>query len=168
MLHVTTLFSQLLIHPTFLVTMMSKNGGDSRNCSRVLRDLLLFEDTPFSNYSEDESTFGPKLLSCILLGSLDGLIHLEVAHGIAKILMGQLQGAAKVIDRETMYLNHILGSLMNKEGSLSISVPVARPDPFWQQEDVDDAKAEAAKGNKKNPLITELVRALKEKKNEKR
>ncbi len=54
MLEVTTLFSQLLVNPSFLENMTQGSkveGAESgTGCSRILRDLLLFQDSPFSNY----------------------------------------------------------------------------------------------------------------------
>ena len=109
MLRSTTLFSSLLSSFDMLREALD---GDNLRYYKMLRDLLLFDATPFPNYSEGESVFALKILSCVL-GGLDALVHMETVHGIT----GKLRGAMRtngegmaVIDREALYIHHICQS----------------------------------------------------------
>ena len=106
MLRSTVLFSSLLSSLPLLRKVL--DGGDPRYAT--LRDLLLFDSSPFPNYSEGESVFALKILSCVL-GGLDALVHMEAAHGINRRLAGEIKtsgdGRATIIDREALYIHHI-------------------------------------------------------------
>ena len=105
MLRSTALFSSLLSSLAMLREVL--DGGDPQYT--MLRDLLLFKSSPFPNYSEGESVFALKILSCVL-GSLDALVHMEAMHGITGRLMKEIKTSDEgrvTIDREALYIHHI-------------------------------------------------------------
>ena len=104
MLRSTALFSSLL--SSFALLREVLDGDDPRYT--MMRQLLLFISSPFPNYSEGESVFALKILSCVL-GSLDALVHMEAAHGITGRLMEEIKTSdgRVTIDREALYIHHI-------------------------------------------------------------
>ena len=108
MLRSTALFSSLL--SSFDLLTEALDGDDPHYT--MLRELLLFNSSPFPNYSEGESVFALKILSCVL-GSLDALVHMEAVHRITGKLMGEIKtsgGGRVTVDREALYIHHICQS----------------------------------------------------------
>ena len=146
MLRSTVLFSSLLSSLPLLRTVL--DGGDPRYAT--LRDLLLFDSSPFPNYSEGESVFALKILSCVL-GGLDALVHMEAAHGITGRLAGEVKksgdGRATIIDREALYIHHICLSARAIGGAGERTLP---PLSFEERDSWDLSWYDGSNGS--NPL----------------
>jgi hypothetical protein len=109
MLRATALFASLLSSLDFLREVTTANNSEYR----TLRDLVLFEGSPFPNYSEFESVFALKIICCVLSG-LDHLVYMEANFGIRKKLRRELECDSRrtvsgetIVDRESLYLHYI-------------------------------------------------------------
>ncbi len=158
----TTLFAHLLASPSFLnATMKSKS---------ILRDLLLFEENPFSSCNESGNVFALKLLSCV---SADphSLAYLEHNFGLSELLARQLAGGDKwvvaedgtkkaIVDKETLYLSFILRSIKKLGGGGEMPQLSFEERDHWELYDDNDVPYEINSSHS-NVIEDDLHPALK-------
>ena len=124
----TLLFAQLL------------SAVSALKANRAMRHLILLEkdtkgeveedsddDDPFPNYNESESVFALKLASCVL-SDLDCFVFLERNFGVVQKYKNELnyhryEFQDVVIDRKTLYLDHILTCAGQIGGKGEKSIP---------------------------------------------
>ena len=156
MLRSTALFSSLLSSLSLLREVLD---GDDPHYA-MLRDLLLFNSSPFPNYSEGESVFALKILSCVL-GGLDALVYMEAVHGITGKLAEEIKTSGEsvtIIDRETLYIHHICqyARAIGGEGERKLPTLSFEERDTWDLR-VDDGVDSGSRSIMPKPMVSTLA-----------